>query len=566
MFSTVVSFLAAIAMLALVGLIAHRVISPRPNLPKRYERTQVTSRKGRRRKCATELDRSKTEQTKVERELESTQMQVNDQIDVADTHELRREIIYYGALALVAWFADAAVLTVLNGWARVANQSSDVLAFAAPIVAAGFMWMLHGGMDATVGRHHRHDLTRKYARGMVATTAFLVVLSFWAVLSGRSADLIPEEWAIAVVSVSFWALPLGLAVLAGAAGVVCISAWNEAAPRYRLAELQALQQAYRQHITALEAQLAQLDGPDGSGSPAPVGPALAVIITLLVVSAFKEPAHAAPSSIAGAVPINLMDTVTSARSAPPGLLTPARTRDGCEQETDVSRSVGPTTQVDIQRSLAAIIPLFANTFRCSVMRVSGFSGDGLRQPVQEYWLPVVTLADRQCPMKKSARKNVAEALYPGLAERAHDDAASQCAAIVQAHVSEIVKARNAALGTVIRAQKAIGDTKAMGGCSAIFQAIGRALTRSQRIVVVTDAEQDCAWYSNADGSPVVVPVPPEATLVVLLVPKNDERLSSSDAMFIRGAQLTNIFPGAQIIPLGQATPSFWHSLPASTKD
>jgi len=63
----------------------------------------------------------------------------------------------------------------------------------------------------------------------------------------------------------------------------------------------------------------------------------------------------------------------------------------------------------------------------------------------------------------------------------------------------------------------------------------------------------------------VVPVPPEATLVVLLVPKNDERLSSSDAMFIRGAQLTNIFPGAQIIPLGQATPSFWHSLPASKR-
>jgi len=584
MFNTMTLFFAGQIVLFILMYAGWRYFHHHPNLAARIERIRhYISKRLRTEKLHAELKRSQQEHSVVHRKLQRTKAVLNDLVVGADTDALMGIAIGYGLLAFVMFEGDAVMFLWLNSQSGMGGLDGRSWAPFASWAALTMLMLVHGALVSQIGDHRTPGLTRKRACVGVGLSGSILFLAVCAALSGRGIDFAGAVWEPTVIVVGFWVIVFTVALTGGSASVVAQFAYNEARPDAKLMELEALDQEYARHISAIIAEIKSLastplDGDaassvvvasqgefPGMGGRRAAGPSVVAVLMVGFLLVKGSVAYAEPGMPTSAT-TPPSQTVTAAgvlppRRAPSWLLEGEPVRNSCELLIDVSGSIGNANKQQLADAGAAMLPNLLSSRGCSLVRLSAFSGDGPYQPIQELSIPVVP-GDRPCDKAADEpRKNILGALYPAYAKLDSDKAVEQCRLQQQGRHEQESQSRQAAVASAAKAVRNLGTVVAYGTCTPIFQAGARALRRSQYIVIITDADNDCPWYQDTDGTPLKVPVPLHGLLEFLLVPKAEERNTASEATLDRGATAQAIFPGAKVNLLNEAAgASFWQHL------
>src|SRR4029077_10893181 len=99
--------------------------------------------------------------------------------------------------------------------------------------------------------------------------------------------------------------------------------------------------------------------------------------------------------------------------------------------------------------------------------------------------------------------------------------------------------------------RALATIRRRGPCTALVQAVQRALIRSQHVIVITDGASTCP------GRRTPVRVPVDGHLLFLVLPSQEDGADAANVMLDRLAGLESSFPGSRALLAEEATPAFW---------
>src|SRR5260370_27099625 len=135
-----------------------------------------------------------------------------------------------------------------------------------------------------------------------------------------------------------------------------------------------------------------------------------------------------------------------------------------------------------------MVPMVIDVFICAAVRVSTFAG-ALFTPIDEILIPAVDDPAIRCqstpPSTASARAKALGLLYPTVAAAHRQQAADACVTQSQRIRDEAMAKRRAAIRAAQDTLRAVSDLKPRGPCTALPQAVQRALQRSQHVIALT---------------------------------------------------------------------------------
>ena len=114
--------------------------------------------------------------------------------------------------------------------------------------------------------------------------------------------------------------------------------------------------------------------------------------------------------------------------------------------------------------------------------------------------------------------------------------------------------RRAAIHAAQDMLRAASDLKPRGPCTALLQAVQRALMRSQHVIPITDGAPTCTTPKNT------TPIPPNGSLMFLMVPSGDQNADRANLLLERLDALERSFQGARAVLAPEATASFWRGI------
>lgn len=564
---TLLLFGAGHLMVAVFAFIFIRILRRQPDLLARRESIfELNSKPVRIEAGEAELAAARTEAAGIDRRIAETKTKIADAVPLDDPPST---MVAYALLGGILAEAEAGVVWLLSGPARFLSLSTQAWGFAAPLFASAWIVLLHVLMGWAVADKHRPARTIRRAKVGAGLCGVAVIVGAWMTLAGRNLTdtAVIEQLAGA-----------GLMVLAGLLSVcaafctlVATTLLEAQHHERKLARLETLRNSYMRHIEMIEKDLARLKKlPDAPDTPAtPVAP---------VATPPNTPATASAAAPAGVIPTMLIAlcliglsgvvhaqsmtpkvTVTVTTEAPSRASAPDFARIGaCEFLPDVSRSVDRAPLQGALDQTAAKMYVIADTLNCSIIRLTPFAGD-LFVSIDEFNVPGMGDPVQRCqtasPTATSARSQAAGLLYPGVAATHQQQAVDACLVQNQRARQEQLAQRHAAIDKIADGLRALGKSEPRGPCTALPQAVQRALQRSQHVITITDGVPTCTPPAT------IAPVPTDGHLLFLLVPPGGAGdRDRANLLLDRLSALEHAFKGSRALLAPEATLTFWQRL------
>jgi len=565
---TLTLFGAGHLLVIVVATLFIRFLHRQPNLLARREGIfELNSRPMRIEAAQTELVASKAEAAVLDKRIARADTKIADALPLDDPPST---VAAYGLVAGILAEAEAGLVWLLSGPVKFLSLSPEAWGFAAPPFAAAWIVLMHVLLGWAVSDKHRPARTVRRAKVGAGLCGGAVIIGGWLTLSGRNLNdtAVIEQMAGA-----------GLMILAGLVSVcaafcsLVATTLLEARHHEReRARLIGLRDQYTRHIDLIEKDLARLQKPPDPEDQATTVPAPEP-------EPPKTPPAAAPAVPAGIIPtalvlicligmpalvraqaVNPKPTVAAIRTeAPARASAPAFARmNACEFLPDITGSVDRLPLKSTLSQTADIMTMIIDRFNCAVVRLTPFAGD-LFVSIDEIVIPPLEDPAARCddarPTTTSARAKALGLLYPSVAA-AHQQKATDACLTQNQHVhDEMTAKRRAAISVAAQRVRAAGDLQPRGPCTALPQAVQRALQRSQHVIAITDGIPTCTPPASATN------VPADGTLLFLLVPPgNIQGADGSNLLLDRLGSLERSFKGAHAVLAPEATPTFWQGI------
>jgi hypothetical protein len=512
-----------------------------------------------------ELVTSKAEAAALDKRIARADAKIADALPLDDPPST---VAAYGLVAGILAEAEAGLVWLLSGPVRFLSLSSEAWGFAAPPFAAAWIVLMHVLLGWAVADKHRPARTIRRAKVGAGLCGGAVIIGAWLTLSGRNLTdtAVIEQMAGA-----------GLMILAGLVSVCAafcslvattlLEAQHHERERARLV---ALRDQYTNHIDLIEKDLARLlesSGPEGQATKAPapeppnkspaaapavpVGiiPTALMLICLIGMPGLVRAQLANPQSAVAAI----------TAEAPARASTPSFARlNGCEFLPDITSSVDRLPLKSTLSQTADMMTMIIDRFNCAVVRVTPFAGD-LFVSIDEILIPAVENAAARCqaeqPNTTSARAKALGLLYPSVAAAHQQQATDACTTQIQQAREEMVAKRRAATAAAAERLRATGDLQPRGPCTALPQAVQRALKRSQHVIAITDGIPTCTPPATATR------IPADGNLLFLVVPPGMvQGADGANLLLDRLSALEHSFQGSRAVLAPEATPTFWHGI------
>lgn len=559
---TLLLFGAGHLVVAVVAFLFIRILHRQPDLLARRESIfELNSKPIRIEAGEAELATAKAEAGVIDGRTEDTKNKIADGVPLDDPQST---MMAYAMLGLILAEAEAGVVWLLSGPVKFLSLSTEAWGLAAPLFAAAWVVLLHVLIGWAIADKHRPARTVRRAKVGAGLCGVAVILGAWLTLAGRNLTdtTIIEQLAGAGLMV----LAGLLSVSAAFCSLVATTLLEAQHHERELIRLESLRTLYTRHIEMIEKDLVRLkklpDTPDAPDAP---------VATVALPP--KTPPTASGAAPAGIIPTVLVllcliglpgvghaqstnPKVTVTTEAPSRASAPSFARSGaCEFLPDVSSSMN---RVPLQTALAqtaAMMHIIAETLNCSVVRLTPFAGD-LFISIDEFNVPGVGDPVPRCqtapPTTTSARTKALGLLYPSVAATHEQQAVDACITQSQRVHQELLAQRHAAVEKVADKLRALGKLEPRGPCTALAQAVQRALVRSQHVIIITDGVPTCAPPAK------VTPVPPDGHLLFLLVPPGDAGAADrANLLLDRLSGLERSFQGSRALLAPEATPTFW---------
>lgn len=161
---------------------------------------------------------------------------------------------------------------------------------------------------------------------------------------------------------------------------------------------------------------------------------------------------------------------------------------------DVTSSVDRVSFQTTIKQVSAMLPLALDAFRCAIIRVVPFAGT-LFVSIAEVPIPALPNPESACRAASTATKTAIESavsqLYPKVASAQRDRTFKTYLAQQQPAADRARDTRRAAVAQAADRLQAAGALDPRGPCTALPQAIQRALQRSQHVLVISDGVPTC---------------------------------------------------------------------------
>jgi hypothetical protein len=564
---TLLLFGAGHLMVVVIAFLFIRILRRQPDLLARRESIfELNSKPVRIEAGEAELAAARTEAAGIDRCIAETKTKIADAVPLDDPPST---MVAYALLGGILAEAEAGVVWLLSGPVKFLSLSTQAWGFAAPLFAAAWIVLLHVLIGWAVADKHRPARTIRRAKVGAGLCGVAVIIGAWMTLAGRNLTdtAVIEQLAGA-----------GLMVLAGLLSVcaafctlVATTLLEAQHHERQLARLESLHNSYMRHIEMIEKDLARLkklpDAPDTPDTPAAP-----------VAQPPNTPATASAAAPAGVIPTMLIAlgliglsgvmhaqsatrTATVTTEAPSRASAPAFARIGaCEFLPDVSSSVDRAPLQTTLDQTAAKMSVIADTLNCSVIRLTPFAGD-LFVSIDEFNVPGVSDPVSRCqtapPAAISARSQALGFLYPDVAASHQQQAVDACLLQNQRMRQDQIAQRHAAIDKIASGLRAMGKSEPRGPCTALPQAVQRALQRSQHVITLTDGVPTCTPPAT------IAPVPADGHLLFLLVPPGGPGAADrANLLLDRLTALERAFQGSRALLAPEATPTFWQRLVA----
>jgi len=457
--------------------------------------------------------------------------------------------------AIILAEGEALLILLLCGSARLGGLSFAAWAFASAPGASVALVLVHILLGILLADHDRPARTVRRAKAGAGVCLTAVLIGVAMTFSGRSmSDL---ALVAQLAGMGLIALSTLISLTAGFCSIIATTVYEAHSQERELAHLDQRRNAYEHHIQMIERDLARVQGSPGppptaaSAVPAGILPALLVTAALLgLPAAGHTQATTAFPPTARAASIHPTGSVFDRAGA-------------CELLVDVTSSVdrSEADQAPFQSTVTEVsgmVPLIADAFECRIVRVTPFAGD-LFVNITELSIPAPSNPVRACRAALSAPTNAIQQavirLYPAVDTARQTRERQGCLTRRRLARERAAAARSAALKQVENTLQATTTLAPRGPCTALPQAVQRALLRSRNVIVITDGVPTC----TRPGDPTRVP--PASRLLFLVVPSGDVgSLDRANLLLDRLAALDHLFPGAHAILAPEATPSFWRHL------
>jgi hypothetical protein len=571
MLSIALLYVAGHLVVVVVAYFFFRMLRREPNLPARREAVfELNHRPVRIEAGEAERAASVSEAATVDRRTGEVRQAVVDRVPLNDPP---LTMVAYTLLGALLAELEAGVFFVLSGPVALLSLSMEGWAVAAPIFAAGWIVLLHVLIGAMVSDAHRPARTVRRAKTGAVLCGLAVIIGFWLTLSGRN---ITDTSVVEQLAGTGLMILAALVSLCAAFCTIVATTLLEAQHHEReLARLERLHNAYTRHIELLDKDLARLHDPDLPPTSTPATPAVTAPVTataaappgivpatlvLLALLGLPHISHAQTATPTGAAVT--VTTATPANTEASRASVPTFARQGaCELLPDLTTSVERATFQAALAQVGTMLPRITDALHCSLIRLTPFAGD-LFVTLDEIDLPQLDDADAACrtarPAPSSARSAALGLLYPSVAAARQQEAINACLAERHRAQADTLNQRRAAFGQAAERLRALGALDSRGPCTALPQAIQRALVRSQHVLVVSDGVATCTPPST------LTRVPADGHLLFLLVPPGDVgTFDRANLLLDRLNALDRLFPGARALLAPEATPSFWRQLSAT---
>jgi hypothetical protein len=578
----------------LVTWFVRRVLRHEPNLAARRDGVFEINQKPMRIEAAqSELAGSKVERTDVQQRAEKRRESITLRVPLDDPPSTK---FAYGLLGAILGEGEALVFLLLSAPAMLFGLPPEIWAIAAPPIAAVGILMLHVIAGHFITDKHRPARTIRRAKVAAGISGAAVVLAIWAVLSGR--NLTDAHLVEQIVGAGLMTLAALLSITAAMCTMVASTLWEAEQEEHELARLENLEHEYDRHIDLLERDIARLtDTPDGppehpsggskggsrttplESTPAPtdvdagfaeadfghgvrrngtgnmrggVGSLVPMLLLMLGLgisnyARAQAPLHTNANQVA----------VATVRTSAPAF---AR-QNVCEELIDITSSEARNGLQVTLSELGAQWPLIVDAMQCTTIRLTPFAGD-LFAFIREFPLPqdgaFTTCGVTSASNSASARSRAIAVIYPAVAASHQQDSIATCTAVREQAHRRIVDQRRTVFEQVGDTVRAIGNLPQRGPCTALWQAVDRALIRSQVVLVISDAVPTCT------PPPMIQRIPLDGQLIFLLIPPTDSGgLDRANALVERLATLERQYPGARALIAPEATAEFWRRLRTS---
>lgn len=563
---TLTLFGAGHLLVTVVATLFIRFLHRQPNLLARRESIfELNSRPMRIEAAQAELVTSKAEVAVLDKRIARANAKIADALPLDDPPST---VAAYGLVAGILAEAEAGLVWLLSGPVKFLSLSSEAWGFAAPPFAAAWIVLMHVLLGWAVADKHRPARTVRRAKVGAGLCGGAVIIGGWLTLSGRNLTdtAVIEQMAGA-----------GLMILAGLVSVCAafcslvattlLEAQHHERERARLV---GLRDQYTHHIDLIEKDLARLQkpsGPEDETTTAPVpeppstpptaAPAVPVGIiptTLVLICLIGMPALVRGQAVNPKPAVAAITTEAPARASAPAF---AR-MNGCEFLPDITGSVDRLPLKSTLSQTADMMTLIIERFNCAVVRITPFAGD-LFVSIDEIVIPPIEDPVARCqaagPAATSAHTKALGLLYPSVATAHQQQATDACITQNQHFHAETLAKRRTAIALAAERLRAVGDLQPRGPCTALAQAVQRALQRSQQVIAITDGIPTCTPPAIATH------IPSDGNLLFLLIPPGSvQGADRANLLLDRLGALERSFQGARAVLAPEATPTFWQGM------
>jgi len=600
MLTTLLLYCAGHLVILVIALIFVRMLRREPNFVARRQAIfELNSKPVRIEAGEAELAASRAELKEVDRRTNDVERRINECVPLDDPPSTKLTYAFVGA---ILGEAEAFVVWLLSGPVAFLSLSSTAWAFAAPPFAAAWIILLHVLIGSLVADKHRPARTVRRAKVGAGLCGAAVIIGAWLTLSGRNlSDTATIEQ---LAGVGLMILAALLSLCAAFCSIVATTLAEAQHYEKEIGRLQRLWNSFTRHIELIEKDLFRLktppEHPDGTsvesqtddtpnGTPAvnaqspapgaratdPTAPRPNGASGIQVAQQTSRSQVTADSAVPnGILPTmlalcmlialpHLTEAQTSAKAysinteAPSRASVPSFARDGaCEFVVDVTSSVGRTALLVTLDQVSGLLPLIVDALHCTHVRLTPFAGD-LFVSIDEISVPSVDedpvgICKNALPSTTSAKGKAIGLLYPQVAKDDVQKAVDSCVNQRRKAQERELGRRRAAVGQVGERLRTLANIAPRGPCTALPQAVQRALVRSQHVVSITDGITTCT------PPPTMEKVPADGHLLFLLVPTNGPgAIDNANALLDRLGVLEKSFAGSRALLAPEATPAFW---------
>jgi len=545
-------------------IVLQRNIWKRPDLARRFHAVQLVRRKSLQvTEAHRELEWARAKKSALAERVKRAQQALSGEAAQHGPDFSAVEVLIFGSVAVALYIAECLLFSWLNATFQIFGLST-LWWFLGPILALVMIGVMHGVLYVAMSDAIRPTVIVRRAGICVVLTGIVVVLALWMALGGRGLDFTDDSLMAWIIAHGFVILACSLSLLAALFAVLALEAGRD---WWRVSSLSVMEQdvdLYSQHIDKLESlvrasedstnptpPLAKTNGADSGDLKDGFQPALGTALTLVLgfVAALTFTTNGAHA------------TKTATEVPSWVMVDDGRPPTGCEIAVDVSKSIGVDQVRHVAKTAASFVPQLIDSNQCQTVRVSAFSGDAPFQRVREFRVPLSSVEEPICLDAEGEEKdNGVGFLYPQVREKELRKAEERCRTKRAEAKKQAIARRTKVISEIADAVENLANENVVGTCTAVYQAAARAVLRSRVAVVISDADNDCGWYRRPDGEPLQIDVGGTHSLLFLLVQSAEERSRGAQDALTRGSGLQDIFPGATVRLLNEATMwSFWEA-------